>query len=121
MDEEEIHKVDEDIADLPDEQVTSDQIFTEKLRNETAWLMDLEEEKRVEYVRETIANLGISIERIIYFEGGFQEKLAVIQQFLAELESSSANLIPPIVYAVKPEFQDVFRDFLKRLVIELPS
>ena len=89
----------------------------QKLVLETRWLMTLEETERVEYVRGVINGLAQSFRKISSYEGNIPEKVAIINAFLQELDEKAPTLIPPITYAIKDEYQDVFRTFLNQMVL----
>ena len=91
-------------------------IFTENLIEETRWLLNLPEPQRTEYVRDMINGLSKSIKQITNHQGGMAEKLALINGFIQELDEKATVLIPPITYAVKPEFQEVFRSFINQML-----
>lgn len=90
--------------------------FTEKLVEETRWLLNLPEPKRTEYVRDIINGLSKSIKQISNHQGGMAEKLALVNALIQELDEKASVLIPPITYAVKPEFQEVFRSFINQMI-----
>jgi len=94
------------------------EIFTEKLVEETRWLLNLPEPDKTEYVRGIINGLSNSIKQITTHQGSLSEKLALINGFIQELDVKAHILIPPITYAVKPEFQEVFRQFINQLAQE---
>ena len=91
-------------------------IFTEKLVEETRWLLNLPEPDRTVYIRDVISGLSKTIRQITNHQGGMAEKLALINGFIQELDEKATVLIPPITYAVKPEFQDVFRYFINQMI-----
>ena len=91
-------------------------IFTDKLVAETRWLLALTEPDRTQYVRDIINGLSQSISKITTHQGGLTQKLELINAFIQELDTKAHVLIPPITYAVKPEYQEVFKSFMKRLI-----
>lgn len=86
-----------------------------QLLEETRWLLSLEQDERTEYVRGVFSSISNSIAAIATAEGGLKDKLNMVNNFLIELDEKSPELIPPITYAVKPEFQEAFKDFLRAL------
>ena len=91
-------------------------IFTDKLVAETRWLLALAEPERTQYVRDIINGLSQSISKITTHQGGLTQKLELINAFIQELDTKAHVLIPPITYAVKPEYQEVFKSFINRLI-----
>jgi len=91
--------------------------FNERLVAETQWLLGLPEQKRTEYIRGVINGLAQSIQQIAEHQGGIMEKLNLVSQLVEELDENAPRMIPPITYAIKPEFQDVFSDFLRHLML----
>ena len=91
-------------------------IFTDKLVAETRWLLGLSEPERTQYVRNIINGLSQSINQITTHQGGLTRKLELINAFIQELDTKAHILIPPITYAVKPEYQEVFKSFINRLL-----
>lgn len=89
----------------------------QKLVSETRWLLTLEEAERIEYVRAIIDGLAKSIKKISTYEGSIPEKVALINAFLQELDEKAPTLIPPITYAIKPEYQEIFKTFLNQMVL----
>ena len=74
--------------------------------------MSLSPEDRVEYVNTVLENLAESL-RDIANQEGIMEKIQLVDQFFKELNDKAATLQPPIVYAIKPDFQQTFQKFLK--------
>ncbi len=91
-------------------------IFTEKIVEETRWLLNLPEPERTVYIRDIISGLSKTIKQISNHQGGMAEKLALINGFIQELDEKADILIPPITYAIKPEFQEVFRSFINQMI-----
>jgi len=86
-----------------------------QLIKETRWLLSLEPDERTEYVQDIINSISRSLAAISSSEGGLKDKLKMVNDFMIELDEKSPELIPPITYAVKPEFQDAFSGFLRSL------
>jgi len=86
-----------------------------QLIEETRWLLSLEPDERTPYVRSVINGISQSLSTIATTEGGLKEKLNMVNAFLTELDEKAPELIPSITYAVKPEFQESFKDFLRSL------
>jgi len=86
-----------------------------QLIEETRWLLDLPPDERTKYVRDTLHGLSQSIKTIATTEGSLKDKLNWVNAFLIELDEKAPELIPPITYAVKPEYQESFKEFLRAL------
>lgn len=91
-------------------------ISTDKLIEETRWLLKLPEAERTVYIRNIINELSKSIQQITAHQGGIAEKLDLINALIQELDEKSHILIPPITYAIKPEYQEVFGSFINQLI-----
>ena len=86
----------------------------EALEKETQWLMSLTPEKRTQYVKGVIESLGDSFKEIANAKGKGRKAKAAFK-FLKELNNKTTDILPPIVYSIKPEFQQVYIGVLQEL------
>ncbi|MEM2946558.1 MAG: hypothetical protein QXI87_09500 [Thermoproteota archaeon] len=81
---------------------------------ETRWLLSLPEEARIAYVNSVLKNLAEGLKQIAKTEAPL-EKLKQAQQFFEELNSKANVIMPPVIYAIRPEFHETFKALLKEL------
>ena len=84
----------------------------EQLEKETRWLMSLPEKQRTEYVNQVLESIAESIRRIAS-QPNNMEKLQMAKALFDELNKKSTTIIPPVIYAIRPEFQHAFIKILK--------
>ena len=88
--------------------------FNEALDRETAELMAMTPEKRYGYVKNVIASLAQGIKYIVDIKKKIPQAKAA-EQFLKELNTNAPTLIPPIMYIIKPDYQQVFISLLQSM------
>lgn len=81
--------------------------FNDALDQETRDLMAMTPEARYKYVVSVIESLGQGIKHITEIPKKIPQARAA-EQFLIELDVNAATLIPPIMYMIKPDYQQIF-------------
>ncbi len=89
-------------------------IFNEALDRETKTLMDMMPEKRYNYVVSVIESLAQAIKNIAEIKKKIPQAKAA-EQFLNELNVNASTLIPPIMFMIKSEYQQVFVGLLQSM------
>jgi len=87
---------------------------TEALVRETQELMAMPEAERFKYVVGVVEGLSEGLKEILKEKKRItQAKLA--QQFFKELNDKTTTLMPPIIYTIKAEFQEVYIRVLREI------
>ena len=77
----------------------------------TSALMALPEEVRVKYCIEVIIALADTAEKIAGIKGKLPQ-LKAVKEFLAELRTKKDEILPIILFTIKPEFRDTYLELL---------
>jgi len=88
--------------------------FEEALDQETKELMDMTPENRYTYIVNIIESLAQGIKQIIEIKKKIPQAKAA-EQYLNELNVNASTLIPPIMFMLKPEYQQVFIRLLQSM------
>jgi len=88
--------------------------FNEALDRETKELMAMSPENRYTYVVNVIESLAQGIKHITEIKKKIPQAKAA-EQFLIELNINAPTLIPPIMYIIKPEYQQIFIRLLQSM------
>ena len=88
--------------------------FEEALDRETKELMDMLPELRYTYVVNIIESLAKGIKQITEIKKKIPQAKAA-EQFLNELNVNASTLIPPIMFMIKSEYQQVFVRLLQSM------
>lgn len=77
-------------------------------------LNSMTEQQRIQYVYNLIQSLTNAIMQI-KSEKNTLNQLKMANQFWNELQQQSSQIIPPLLYAVKPEFRPAFLQMLQAI------
>lgn len=81
---------------------------------ETRALMAMREDERFEYVKGVIESLGAAFKEIINQKGRLNQ-MKMGQELWNELDEKAPELIPPIIYSIKPEYQQTYIKLMKEI------
>ena len=88
--------------------------FNEALDRETKELMDMTPENRYTYIVNIVESLAKGIKQITEIKKKIPQAKAA-EQFFIELNINAPTLIPPIMYIIKPDYQQVFIRLLQSM------
>lgn len=88
--------------------------FFEALERETTELMAMTPKNRYKYVVSVIESLIMGIKKVIEIKKKIPKGIAA-DQFLIELNLNAHELIPPVLFMVKPEYRPIFNRLLRSM------
>lgn len=92
------------------------EVDKKKYDEATSTLMAIPEEMRVKYCKDVLMAVVAGVEKVVSIDGKIPQFKAA-QKLQKELMEQRFELIPAVLFTVKPEFRDFYMDLLEKFSV----